>query len=31
LGRQGGIGYTGTYAMGHTAIGYFEEDADIGR
>ncbi len=28
---KGGIGYTGTYAMGHTAIGYFEEDADIGR
>jgi len=28
---KGGIGYTGTYAMGQTAIGYFEEDADIGR
>lgn len=28
---KGAIGYTGTIAMGKTAIGYFEEDADIGK
>lgn len=28
---KGGIAYTGTLAMGKTAISYFEEDADIGK
>jgi len=28
---KGGIGYSGTLAMGKTAIGYFEEDGDIAK
>jgi uncharacterized protein (DUF697 family) len=28
---KGGIGYTGTYAMGKAAIAYFEDGADLGQ